>query len=83
MPHAPHIRALQKFDSGDLEMLRDQLLEVSGDYRCASELLQVFLGGRGYGLSPEAARQMAMELGASRCSIEALRQALNAAAMMS
>jgi hypothetical protein len=44
-----------KFSSSELATLRSELLQSGMDAWDAARLLQMFLAGRGYGVSPEAA----------------------------
>ncbi len=45
----------EKFSSGELAALRSELLHSGLDSWDAARVLQIFLAGRGYGVSPEAA----------------------------
>ncbi|MGH9542007.1 MAG: hypothetical protein ACRD2H_09010 [Terriglobales bacterium] len=70
-----------KFPASDLQNLRSQLLSMGADYDGAAEVIQAFLSGRGYGISPESARHAAVAFGTQGCSLDSIRQALNAAAL--
>ena len=72
----------EKFEAADLEGLRRQLLDIGADYYGASELIQSFLSGRGYGVSPESARSAALEFGRSGFSLDSIGVALDRAAMV-
>lgn len=71
---------LTNFDVAELARLRSQLLQLGPDYNGAGEVIQAFLTGRGYGISPELARNAAVEFGASRCSMESIGRVLEHAA---
>lgn len=69
-------------DRTELETLRGHLLEIGPDYCGASEVIRAFLGGHGYGISPQSARDAAVEFGRTGCSVDAIAAALGAAARM-
>lgn len=71
----------EKFAVGELQALRSQLLSMGPDYDGAAEVIRAFLSGRGYGISPLAARGAAVAFGTEGCSLEAIREALNGAAL--
>jgi hypothetical protein len=52
------------------------------DSREAAELLQVFLMGRGYGVSPQAARDAASRVEMAGCSLPVLERELDALALV-
>ena len=64
-----------KFSVTELSALRNDLLQ-SGmvDSREAAEVLQVFLMGRGYGVSPEAAIDAATRVEMAGCSLPVLER---------
>jgi len=73
----------KKFSAMELSLLRNDLLQGSlGDSREAAELLQVFLMGRGYGVSPQAALDAAGRVEMSGCSIPVLQHELENLALM-
>lgn len=72
----------EKFSVPEVAALRTELLQGSLDSRQAAELFQLFLVGRGYGVSPQAARDAATVVGGAGCSLEALRQELERIAMV-
>ncbi len=72
----------EKFEAADLEGLRRQLLDIGADYYGASELIQSFLNGRGYGVSVESARSAALEFGRSGFSLDSIGVVLDRAAMV-
>ena len=53
---------VEKFSTTELAALRNELLENSLDSWDAARLVQVFLMGRGYGVSPEAALDAASRM---------------------
>jgi hypothetical protein len=52
------------------------------DAKQAAELLQVFLMGRGYGVSPEAAFDASIRVEGSGCSLESLQNELQKLALV-
>jgi hypothetical protein len=73
---------VEKFSATELTALRSDLLQGGIDSREAAELLQVFLVGRGYGVSPEAARDAASRVEGSGCSIEVIQKELESIALV-
>lgn len=73
----------ETFTVTELNALRNDLLQ-SGmvDSREAAELLQVFLMGRGYGVSPEAALDAAGRVEISGCSLPVLQRELEGLALV-
>lgn len=73
----------ERFSSTELAALRNDLLQ-SGmiDSREAAELLQVFLMGRGYGVSPQAALDAAFRVESAGCSMPILQQELENLALV-
>ena len=72
----------EKFNVTELAALRSDLLQGGIDSREAAELLQVFLMGRGYGVSQEAARDAASRVEGSGCSLEVIQKELESIAMV-
>ncbi len=72
----------EKFSIPELSALRTELVETSLDSRDAAELLQVFLTGRGYGVSPEAALDAAGRVEGSGCSLEVIQKELDRIALV-
>lgn len=66
-----------KFTILELAELRSELLECGLDARGTAELLQHFLAGRGYGVSPEAAQAAAFRVEGSGCSLEVMHRELD------
>ena len=73
----------ERFTVTELNALRSDLLQGGLiDSREAAELLQVFLMGRGYGVSPQAAVDAAGRVEMSGCSIPVLQHELENLAMV-
>jgi hypothetical protein len=71
------------FSSAELTALRNDLIhDVLIDSREAAELLQLFLMGRGFGASPEAARDAVGRVEMSGCSIPVLQRELEDLALV-
>jgi hypothetical protein len=73
----------EQFSVNELTALRNDLLQGGlVDSREAGELLQVFLMGRGYGVSPEAALDAAGRVEMAGCSLPVLQQELENLALV-
>jgi hypothetical protein len=73
----------ERFSTMELAALRNDLLQGGMiDSRDAAELLQVFLMGRGYGVSPEAAMDAAGRVEISGCSLPVLQRELEGLALV-
>lgn len=73
----------ETFTVTELNALRNDLLQGGMvDSREAAELLQVFLMGRGYGVSPEAALDAASRVEISGCSLPVLQRELEGLALV-
>jgi len=73
----------ERFSSTELTALRNDLLQGGlVDSREAAELLQVFLMGRGYGVSPQAARDAVGRVEMAGCSLQVLQQELENLALV-
>ncbi|MFB3815666.1 MAG: hypothetical protein ACE14L_16310 [Terriglobales bacterium] len=72
----------EKFSSPELAALRTEVLQGTLDSRQTAELFQVFLMGRGYGVSPQAAWDAATRVGGAGCSIESLQRELERIALV-
>ena len=73
----------ERFSSIELAALRNDLLQGGMiDSRDAAELLQVFLMGRGYGVSPQAAMDAAGRVEISGCSLPVLQRELEGLALV-
>jgi len=72
----------EKFSVPELSALRTELLNSGLDAMQAGELFQMFLVGRGYGISPQAARDAANRVEASGCSLEVMQRELERVALV-
>ena len=72
----------EKFSVPELTALRNELVQGGLDARQAAELLQVFLIGRGYGVSPEAAFDASIRVEGAGCSIESIQKELEGLALV-
>ena len=73
----------EQFTVMELTALRNDLLQGGLlDSREAAELLQVFLMGRGYGVSPEAALDAASRVEMAGCSLPVLQTELESLALV-
>jgi hypothetical protein len=73
---------VEKFSVPELTALRNELVQGSLDSRQAGELLQIFLAGRGYGVSPEAARDAIGRVGGSGCTLDSIQRELEGLALV-
>jgi len=73
----------ERFSSTELTALRNDLLQGGlVDSHEAAELLQVFLMGRGYGVSPQAALDAIGRVEMSGCSLPVLQRELEGLALV-
>jgi len=73
----------ERFSVVELTALRNDLVQGGlADSREAAELLQVFLMGRGYGVSPQAARDAAGRVEMAGCAMPVLQQELEDLALV-
>ncbi len=73
----------ERFTVMELAALRNDLLQGGMiDSRDAAELLQVFLMGRGYGVSQQAAMDAAGRVEISGCSLPVLQRELESLALV-
>ncbi len=73
----------EQFSTVELSALRSDLLQGGLiDFREAAELLQVFLMGRGYGVSPQAALDAAGRVEMAGCSLPVLQHELENLALV-
>jgi hypothetical protein len=72
----------EKFNISDVANLRNELIQGGLDCLQTGELLQVFLMGHGYGVSPDAARDAASRVGSAGNSLEVIRQELEHLALV-
>ena len=73
---------VEKFSVPELAALRSELQQGGLDSRGAAELLQMFLAGRGYGISPEIAADAASKVEGSGCSLEVIQRELDRIALV-
>ena len=72
----------ERFSVPELTALRNELVQNGLDAKQAAELLQVFLMGRGYGVSQEAAFDASIRVEGAGCSIEAIEKELQQLALV-
>jgi hypothetical protein len=73
----------ERFSVTELAALRNDLLQGGlADSREAAELLQVFLMGRGYGVSPQAAIDAAGRVEMAGCAMPVLQYELENLALV-
>jgi len=72
----------EKFSALEVAELRSELLQSGLDAHDTAQLMQTFLAGRGYGVSPEAARAAAFKVEGSGCSLEVMQRELDRIAMV-
>ncbi len=72
----------EKFTVTEMAALRSELLGGGLDSHQAAELLQVFLMGHGYGVSPEKARSAVSRVEGAGCSLEAIQKELEGLALV-
>ncbi len=73
---------LEKFSNTELAALKQGLTEAVIDARQGAELLQMFLAGRGYGVSRDEAMDSVTRLEGCGCSFEAIQQELEHLALI-
>ncbi|MGI9100858.1 MAG: hypothetical protein ACR2IF_00305 [Terriglobales bacterium] len=72
----------EKFSSTELTALRNELLQSGVDSWDAARLFQMFLMGRGYGVSPEAALDAASRVEGAGCALDVIQKELEGIAMV-
>jgi hypothetical protein len=72
----------EKFSVTELTVLKNGLMQGMLDANQGAELLQMFLVGRGYGVSREAAIDSVTRLEASGCPYELLQRELESLALV-
>ncbi len=73
----------ERFSNTELAALRSDLLQGGlVDSREAAELVQVFLMGRGYGVSPQAAMDAVGRVEMSGCALPVLQKELEGLALV-
>lgn len=73
---------VEKFSTTELSALRNELLQNTLDSWDAARLVQIFLMGRGYGVSPEAAWDAASRMEGAGCSMDVIQQELDRVALV-
>lgn len=73
---------IEKFAANELTNLRDELMRSSIDVWQAAEVLSAFLAGRGYGVTPEQARDAVVRLEGAGCSHECMQTELERVALV-
>lgn len=72
-----------KFSNAEVTAIRHELLQDDQiDSREGAELLQLFLAGRAYGASPEAAQDAVCRVEMSGCSMPVLQRDLERLALV-
>ena len=66
----------------EMTALRNELVQGGLDSLQAGELLQIFMMGHGFGVSPDAAKDAALRLEGRGCSLEMIRKELEGLALM-
>ena len=73
---------IEKFSVPELTALRNELVQGGLDSMQNAELLQVFLIGRGYGVSPEAALDASIRVSSAGCSLQTIQLELEKLALV-
>ena len=73
---------MEKFSVTELAALRNELLQAGLDAWQAGELFQLFLMGRGYGVSPAAAHDAAERIEHSGCALDVMQRELEGLALV-
>jgi hypothetical protein len=71
-----------KFSAPEVAGLRNSMLQEVLDLRAAAEVLQLFLMGRGYGVSSDDAREAVRRFGVAGWPVEAIQRELNRIALV-
>ncbi len=71
-----------KFSTPEVTGLRHSMLQEVLDLRAAAEVLQLFLVGRGYGISSDEAREAVRRFGVAGWPVEAIQRELNRIALV-
>ncbi len=72
----------ERFSVPEVAALRNEMVQSALDSQDAAAMMQLFLMGRGYGVSPEAAIEAARRVGIAGCSIASIQQELNRIALV-
>jgi hypothetical protein len=73
---------LEKFSATELAVLRNELVQNGLDAFQAAELFKLFLAGRGFGASQEAAMDAASKISHSGCDIDVMQKELSSLALV-
>ena len=73
---------VEKFSLTELSALRSELVHAGLDSWQAAELFQLFLAGRGYGVSHDQLKDVASRIEVSGCSLETMQRELESVAMV-
>jgi len=73
---------VEKFSTQEISALRTELLQAGLDSWQAAELFQLFLAGRGYGVSTETAKDAASRIEGSGCALDIMQHELEQLAMV-
>jgi hypothetical protein len=73
---------VEKFTVPELTALRNELVQGGLDAMQAAELLQIFLTGRGYGVSNEAARDAVCRMEGAGCALDVMQRELEGLALV-
>jgi hypothetical protein len=73
---------LEKFSVTELAVLRNELVQNGLDAFQAAELFKLFLAGRGFGASQEAAIDAASKINHSGCDIDVMQKELSSLALV-
>lgn len=73
---------IERFAANELTNLRDELMRSGIDVWQAAEVLSAFLAGRGYGVTPEQARDAVVRLEGAGCSHECMQSELERVALV-
>jgi hypothetical protein len=72
----------EKFSVTELAVLRSELVQNGLDAFQAAELFKLFLAGRGFGTSQEAAMDAASKINHSGCDIDVMQKELSNLALV-
>ncbi len=75
MEHAAqgHMVSVEKFSSGELTSLRNDLMQAGLDSWQAADVVSGFLAGHGYGVSTQAVRDTVTRMEHPGCSLECMQ----------
>ena len=73
---------IERFPVADLHGLREDLRMSSVDAWQSADLISIFLSGRGYGVSTDAARIAASRIESVGCSLQSMQEELEKLALV-